>query len=132
MSDTKEFPTLDVVTVATGTMLSDRGIGAVYEVCDWMLNDQLMTHQLPKASRTLEPHIYQQHPWIADLNVPTGDLAALNALCTQITEAHGDTLTLNRADTPEWVTGNAIADMIQIADGRPVIVVRGIDDETGE
>lgn len=26
MSDTKAFPTLDVVTVSTGTMLSDRGI----------------------------------------------------------------------------------------------------------
>lgn len=120
---TREFPTLDVVTVYTGTLVSDRGIDSVYELCGWMLDDQLMTHQLPNASRVLEPCIAEQHPWIADLEVPKGDLPALKAMCARIVEEHGDTLTLERPESPEWVAGNAMTDLRQIADGRRVIEV---------
>lgn len=130
MSTTKEFPTLDVVTVATGTLVSDRGIDSVYEVCGWMLDDKLMTHQLPNASRTLEPHILREHPWILMWDLPKGDIPALKAMCARIVEEHGDTVTLTRPESVEWVAGNALADMRQLAAGRRVIQVN-LDDDGG-
>jgi hypothetical protein len=53
----KTFDTLDVVTVSTGVLVSDRGIGSVYEVLNYLLDDDLMTHQLPAASRAVEPSL---------------------------------------------------------------------------
>lgn len=123
MSETKEFPTLDVVTVATGALVSDRHIAAVYEVCNWMLDDSLMTHQLPNASRTLEPYILREHPWILMWDLPKGDTPALKAMCAQIVDEHGDTVTLTRPDEVEWVTGNAMPDLQQIAGARRIIQV---------
>lgn len=123
MSDTKEFPTLDVVTVATGILVSDRHIESVYDVCGWMLDDSLMTHQLPNASRTLRPHILQEHPWILMLDLPEGDIPALKAICARIVEEHGDTVTLTRPESVEWVTGNAMPDLRQIAGARRIIQV---------
>ncbi|MFI6428482.1 hypothetical protein [Promicromonospora sp. NPDC050880] len=130
MSDTKEFPTLDVVTVATGVMVSERGIEFVYDVCGWLLDDVLMTHQLPNACQVLEPHVLDQHPWIGELDVPIGDLPAIKAMCAQIIEEHGATVTLTRPGSVDWVRGNALSDMAQVADGRPVIVVQqGTEEE---
>lgn len=123
MTESKEFPTLDVVTVATGTLVSDRGMASIYEVCNWMLDDSLMTHQLPNASRTLEPHILREHPWILMWDLPKGDVPALKAMCAQIVEEHGDTVTLTRPDEVEWVTGNAMPDLRQIAGARRIIQV---------
>lgn len=123
MSDTKEFPTLDVVTVATGTMVSDQGIGSVYKVCGWMLDDELMTHQLPNASRTLEPHILHEHPWILLWDLPKDDLPALKAMCARIVEEHGETVTLTRPESVDWVTGNALPDLRQIVGKRRVMQV---------
>lgn len=123
MSETREFPTLDVVTVATGVLVSDRHIASVYDVCGWMLDDTLMTHQLPNASRTLRPHILQEHPWIMLLDMPKGDIPALKAMCARIVEEHGDTVKLTRPESVEWVTGNALADLHQIAGKRRVIQV---------
>lgn len=128
MSITKEFPTLDVVTVATGFLVSDRGIGSVYEVCNWMLDDSLMTHQLPNASRTLAPHILQEHPWILMWDLPKGDVPALKAVCARIVEEQGDTVTLTRPELVDWVTGNALPDLHQIAGKRHVIQV-DLDDD---
>jgi hypothetical protein len=128
MSDTREFPTLDVVTVATGVLVSDRHIASVYEVCNWMLDDSLMTHQLPNASRTLEPYILQEHPWILMWDLPKGDVPALKAMCARIVEEQGATVTLTRPENPEWVTGNAMPDLQQIAGARRVIQV-DLDDD---
>jgi hypothetical protein len=123
MTLTKEFPTLDVVTVATGILVSDRHLASVYEVCGWMLDDTLWTHQLPNASRTLQPHILREHPWIMLLELPTNDVPALKALCAQIVEEHGETVTLTRPEAPEWVTGNAMPDLRQLAGARRIIEV---------
>lgn len=123
MSETREFPTLDVVTVATGVLVSDRHIASVYEVCNWMLDDNLMTHQLPNASRTLEPYILREHPWILMWDLPKGDVPALKAMCARIVEEQGATVTLTRPENPEWVTGNAMPDLRQIAGARRVIQV---------
>lgn len=129
MTNTKTFPTLDLVTVTTGILVADRPntghpIDAVYEVCGWMLNDALMTHQLPNASRVCSPYIVEQHPWIGELNLPKGDLPALKGACARIVEEHGDTLTLTMPEDPAWATSAAMNDLEAIRNGRPVVGIR--------
>jgi hypothetical protein len=121
VSETRDFPTLDVVTVYTGTLVSDQGIDSVYKLCGFMLNDELMTHQLPAASRACEESLAVQHPWLALLDPPRGDVAALKAWCAHLVEQYDDTLPVASIDEPAWKGGNALADLFDIAGDRPVI-----------
>lgn len=123
-----EFHALDVVTVTTGRLVSDRGIASVYEVCSHVLgDDSLMTHQLPAASEAATPSLVDQHPWLADLE-PPDDLDELWAWCAAIVAEHGERLEITPAEDPQWVQGNALRDLSAMT-SKPVIGVV-MDDET--
>lgn len=62
MPETKDFPTLDVLSAATGVLVSESGIGAIYEVLNWMTGESLFTHQLPRVGREAQPVILALHP----------------------------------------------------------------------
>lgn len=66
----RTFALADVLTVATGFMVSPRGIEAVYDLCNYMTGDNLFTHQLPRAIRECAPEIYRQHPDLRAIAVP--------------------------------------------------------------
>lgn len=130
MNAMRDFPTLDVITVYTGVLVSDRGIGSVYELCGFMLGDEgLMTHHLPAASRTCEAPLAAQHPWLAELDPPRGDIAALKAWCAQLIDQHGETLRVASLDDPDWLGGNALTDLLDIAGNRPVIGITPPEDD---
>lgn len=73
MSDTRAFHLGDLITVVTGRLVSPGHMGAVYEVCDFVTGEAHMTHQLPRASKTVTPWLLEQHPWLADIEVPDFD-----------------------------------------------------------
>lgn len=83
----KPFPLRDILTVTTGRLLTkpagdrDNGIGALYELLNFMTKDNLFTHQLPRAGRECEPWIRRWHP-----QLDTVDEAELKA----VVEARGD------------------------------------------
>ena len=60
---TKEFATADVMSVVTGVLMGK--IAGVYEVLNWMTDDELMTHQLPYVGREAGPVIVAAHPSLA-------------------------------------------------------------------
>ena len=62
MTDTKEFPTADVVMSITGRIISDYGIDGVYQVLGWMAGERLYTHQLPRVGREARPVLVALHP----------------------------------------------------------------------
>ena len=51
MSETKTFPTVDVLTTITGRMLRKGGLDGVCAVLNWMTGESVFTHQLPRISR---------------------------------------------------------------------------------
>ena len=54
-----------VITLGDGRLAC--GIGAVYEALNALLDDDLMTHQLPRAGRFVKPHVQAACPWVTDL-----------------------------------------------------------------
>ena len=66
----------DLLSITDGRLVSPNHIGGVYEICDYALGQEHMTHQLPRAARTLKPWLLEQHPWLADvkfeLDIPSG------------------------------------------------------------
>lgn len=62
---TKHFPTLDALSAITGSLVSERGIGAVYEVLNWMSGEDLFTHQLPRVSQEAQAAALAFNPALA-------------------------------------------------------------------
>lgn len=60
MSQTKEFPTADVLSTITGRLLGE--VGGVYEVLNWMTGESVYTHQLPRIGREATPVVIAAHP----------------------------------------------------------------------
>lgn len=77
MTDTetsKHFPTLAVLSVTTGRLLTKpkqesegNGIGQLYKLLGWMTDDEPFTHQLPRFARECKPWILRWHPNLADV-----------------------------------------------------------------
>lgn len=65
-NETKKFELGDVLTIVTGRLVASRKIDAVYEILNWMTNDNLFTHQLPRASRECEPWLIRWFPELKD------------------------------------------------------------------
>ena len=64
----KTFPLSVVLTVTTGRLLTepksenDNGIGELYEILNHMTQDNLFTHQLPRASEECAPWLLRWFP----------------------------------------------------------------------
>ena len=64
---TRRFPLRVVLTVTTGRLLTaakdgGNGIEDLYDILSWMTNDDLMTHQLPRAGRECAPWLLRWFP----------------------------------------------------------------------
>ena len=64
MTETKLFPTADVMSSITGRLMAE--IGGVYLVLNWMTGESVFTHQLPRIGREAAPVILAMHPQLAE------------------------------------------------------------------
>jgi hypothetical protein len=66
-----------ILTVTTGRLLTvgagpqDNGIGDLYELLNWMTEDNLFTHQLGRAAEECKPVILELYPELAVLGSPS-------------------------------------------------------------
>lgn len=67
---TRQFHLGDILSITTGRLVSPRHMDGVYDILNWMTGDNLMTHQLPRASRECEGPLLAQHPDLAAVEVP--------------------------------------------------------------
>jgi len=70
MPETREFHIGDILSVTTGRLVSPRHIDGVYDILNFMTGDSLFTHQLPRACDECAPRLLEQHPQLADVEVP--------------------------------------------------------------
>lgn len=102
------------VSTYTGTLLGD--FGGIRRVCAFMLNDpDVMTHQLPAASRACEAALIAQLPWLAELNPPRDDLTALRVWLDDLLLTRGLALDLEPIPAPDWIPGNGLNDLLDLA-----------------
>jgi hypothetical protein len=67
---TKKFDLGDVLSITTGRLVSRRHMDGVYDILSFMCGESLFTHALPRASRECAPKLLEQHPGLADIEVP--------------------------------------------------------------
>jgi hypothetical protein len=66
MTETKAFPTLDVLSAITGVIVTLRKIEPVYEVLNWMTGESLFTHQLPRVGEEARAVMLEFQPVLAE------------------------------------------------------------------
>lgn len=121
MTEQREFTTGAVISAATGKMCCD--LDELYEILGWLVDDTLMTHQLPAASRAVEDDLKRQHPWVADLDTSVVDRDNVRAWYADVCETHGARISVHRPESVDWLQGNAIQDLQDIAGDRPIVAV---------
>jgi hypothetical protein len=124
MTETRDFALADILTVTTGRLLSHRHIAGVYDLMGFMVGEDLMTHQLPRAMDACKPELERQMPWLVGLEPPARiDQADLFAWITATEAKHGESHPV-MAGAPEWQHKDALAELDQMAGTRPVVSVR--------
>jgi cytochrome c len=67
VSEERTFELLDVISATSGYLVTDKGIGAVYDVLNFMTGESIYTHQIPRVSREARAAILVYHPWLAEV-----------------------------------------------------------------
>lgn len=102
MPDERLFDLGDVLSVTTGRLLADRGIGALYDVLGFLCDDRLWTHQLPRAFRVCQPHVLAQHPELADVDASNVNPDTWRAWLDEQRTRFGDTRALTPLPRGAW------------------------------
>lgn len=131
---TTTLTTGQVITLGDGRLACE--IGQVYEALNGLLDDNLMTHQLPRAARFVEPQVREEFPWVADL--PPLDLegvddasAAVLAWVEQISVEHGPLHEMPDL-SGQWVHFDAVDEAVAVFGRDRVIpvILRGSEDQS--
>ena len=130
MTTTRTFHLGDLVSVVTGRLVSPNLIGSVYDVCDYVTGQPHMTHQLPRACKTVTPWLLDQHPWLADIQVPDFDGVAREDAQRVVAEwlagpvaQHGDTHEVTSMPPGMYVGREPIGELREMAPHVAIIPV---------
>ena len=119
----RTFPIAVVLTVATDLLLCH--MDDLYEVLNYLTDDNIYTHQIPRALRVCGPAVLAQHPDLAAITVPdTLDGAeAVNEWLDGITAGYGT----ERELTPvsEWQHVHPVEDLCDLMGPERVWVYPG-------
>lgn len=118
------FPLADILTMTTGRLLTTRGIGAVYDLANWMTGDNLFTHQLPRAADACGPALLAQHPQLTNVAPPEDiDVPDLMAWLTNAEAEHGQELPVAPLPEGAWQHQNPIEELCDMVGPEKVYVV---------
>jgi hypothetical protein len=124
VSETKEFPTADVLSCVTGRLMGD--IGGVYEVLNWMTGGSVYTHQIPRISREAQAVMRKLRP----------DLEAAISEAKQVTpenyrewlavwtDRYGPTITVPRMDHDQHERIDPLSELVEKVHPDRIVVVK--------
>lgn len=105
-----QMPTLAVLSAATGYMYH-RQFADVHKVFDIVLDDAIMTHQIPKAFEIVGPALIRQHPWMGE--TPNPEILT-EEWCDAIVAEHGELADVAPEPSADWVRANGIPSLVEV------------------
>ncbi len=122
----KAFPTGDVLSTATGYLVTPNGIGAVYEVLNWMTGESVYTHQIPRIGREAKAVLLAAHPELAEAYKEAKQITRENWQQWLATwEArYGETILVPKFTADEHERKDPISELAEKISPDQIIVVR--------
>ena len=92
----KKFTIDCIISVATGILMPScarEGFDQLYQILNYMCDDDFMTHQLPRAADEVKPYLFEQFPWLndVDMNYITENAERCQEIVDVLTAKHGAT-----------------------------------------
>lgn len=122
--ETKDFELGDVLSITTEKLVSRRHVDGVYAILNWMTNDNLYTHQLPRAGKECKPWLLRQHPELRTVDADgVNETNWLDWLAKQ-EAAFGATLAVARIPRDDHTYREPLEELREMAGpDKPIIVV---------
>lgn len=123
--NTQEFGIADILTQTSGRLLTP--IGDVYKFLEWVSGeDGLMTHQLPRVSREVEPFLREQFPDLAAIDiadVPIKTYKDVDALLARLTPEHGATRRVPQMPEVDHTRIDPLQELRMLRPDAPIIAI---------
>jgi len=119
----------DILSVTTGKLIAPGGIGAIYDILNYMTTDNLFTHQIPRACRECSPWLLRQHPQLSEIIVPTLDANTWRAWLDEQVRKYGERLPVDPIPADDHDRKDPIQEVQEMVGKDRVIVVRPPDAE---
>lgn len=134
-SSPRRFPLAVILNFADGRLLTK--VEDLYTFANYMTGDDLMTHQLPRAFREIQPVLEAQLPFLAssqfvkDKEILTRSLdgapnkrAVIDDWLKDMAGSYGAEHEV--APLADWMRQNPISELIQMREGKEGIIVAQI------
>ncbi|MER9814246.1 hypothetical protein [Mesorhizobium sp. M0129] len=120
---TKAFPTCDVLSTITGTLMSE--IGGVYEVLNFMTGESVFTHQIPRISREATPVVLKLHPELEATISEADQVTPENYMTWLATweERYGKTITVPQMTIGEHERIDPLSELAEKVSPDKIVVV---------
>lgn len=132
---TKDFPTLAVPSVTSGRLLTqpsraNNGFDQIYEILEWMTDDQPFTHQLGRFAEECKQWIYQWHPEIIEADklienklIEKCEAEDVKACQTAMLAKFGETITLQKVPQSYHEIKNATDELFEMGEKNGIKIV---------
>ena len=126
MGEPREFHIGDVLAITAGILTRD--IAGIYDILNFMTNDNLFTHQLPRAAEECKPWLLRQHPQLADVvidDIATGDVPGWTAWLGKQVARFGESFAVEPIPRDDHSYRDPVAELEGMVGKDRVIVVEG-------
>lgn len=111
---TKKYHLGDILSITTGRLVSLRHIDGVYDILNFMTNDNLFTHQLGRASQECKPELLKQHPKLKDIDTSKCNSETWEDWLQEQIEKFGEELSVKPIRTKRHTYKNPITEAVQM------------------
>lgn len=107
----KKFHISDILCVISGKMVSIRNMEGLYDILNYMTDDNLHMHQLPRVMDECRPYLVERFPQLESIDVSGANDSNLLTIIERIEAEHGSYFEVNRIPEEAHKKINPIAEM---------------------
>jgi hypothetical protein len=119
-----KFKSVEVFSAIQGTLLCE--IGRVYEVLNFLTGDNLFTHQLPRAGREAQPHVFKAFPKMETISMDGVGKNNWKEYAKRVEDALGEYIEITPIPRDDHAFKNPISEAIELV-GKDRVIVAGGD-----
>ena len=132
-TEAKQFHLGDILSITTGRLVAPTGMAGIYDILNYMTDDELFTHQLPRVAEECKPALLAQHPQLAEIEDPDfGSLPNPITVLTWLVEMqvkYGDSLPVQKLDPMDHTHIHPLEELGMMGKSPDQVIVVVLDPE---
>lgn len=117
-----EFTLGQIISVSHDKLMCD--ISGVYRILNFLTNDNLFTHQLPRACRECKPWLLYRHKWLREIDLSTVNSNNWQEVLSKLEDKYGSRFELERIPRDDHDYNNPLTELEEMVGKEKVIVIK--------